>query len=591
MLQAKSLTFPELPMADSIFLSPTWRTQLEAFLAADRLGADPVAAHYAARRKAWSLFAANLSDAEAEGLRPYLFSYGKLARKAGEPAPKVHNFIDGAWRAPASGEYAAMKSPADDRVTIFHVAASDAKDCALAVSAADAAWRSNRWADEAFGYRKWVVKNFSRLLHYFREECLREIREQVPKTYLEAQKDFWEAKRAADHLEGTLEVGLRGELIPLMVPGQVYWRDATLPAGPATVITPMNFIYGIPGIQILGAYLSGCPVTYKGHPFAGVTNDTLAKLLIASGADPAFFQKVEGFGGGVATLATDPRIAVVSVTGSAETARKIQQGRGLRRLRFEGGGCNWAFVDEGYTDEELTRIATRLTYAKLGFGSHKCTSLHGIAGTKATLARLIPKVAAEFDQWKVQDPRDAAPGDDKIVSPLIVHLAKTALDLAAAAKAAGCTLVRAGGRPGGDYGAHSQAIQPILISGVTPTTRFRLDWDGRGEREFHPALDEFFMPILAAMELESFEAFLDFSLHVNPHDLATSLWTRDDAKLQRARRMLGGMLKENDGTDSALEWEEFGASTIGESGNMGVGEVQATLAIFTRRQKGRHLTF
>jgi hypothetical protein len=51
------------------------------------------------------------------------------------------------------------------------------------------------------------------------------------------------------------------------------------------------------------------------------------------------------------------------------------------------------------------------------------------------------------------------------------------------------------------------------------------------------------------------------------------------------------MLKENDGTDSALDWEEFGASTIGESGNMGVGEAQATLAIFCRRQKGRHLVF
>ena len=41
------------------------------------------------------------------------------------------------------------------------------------------------------------------------------------------------------------------------------------------------------------------------------------------------------------------------------------------------------------------------------------------------------------------------------------------------------------------------------------------------------------------------------------------------------------MLKENDGTDSALEWEEFGASGIGDSGNMGVGEVAATLSIYT----------
>ena len=40
-----------------------------------------------------------------------------------------------------------------------------------------------------------------------------------------------------------------------------------------------------------------------------------------------------------------------------------------------------------------------------------------------------------------------------------------------------------------------------------------------------------------------------------------------------------------------LEWEEFGASTVGESGNMGVGEVQATISIYSRRQKGRHFVF
>ena len=73
--------------------------------------------------------------------------------------------------------------------------------------------------------------------------------------------------------------------------------------------------------------------------------------------------------------------------------------------------------------------------------------------------------------------------------------------------------------------------------------------------------------------------------------MSTSVWTRDDRKLQLGRRTLGGMLKENDGTDSALEWEEFGASGIGDSGNMGVGEVTATLSIYTRRQKGRHLVF
>ncbi len=561
---------------------------IQEFNAKGGLGPDPLAALYPERRHAWGLFAKNLSDEDCEALRPYLFAYGKLPRAPGEPAPRCHDFIGGKWCAPESGAYVAMTSPADDRVTIFEIAASGEKDALRAIDAADRAWKGLAWANEAFGYRKWVVRNFSLLLHHFLEECLREIREQIPKTRLEAQKDFWEAKRAADHLEGSAETALRGEIVPPMVPGQVYWRNAWLPAGPATIITPMNFIYGIPGIQIVGAYLSGCPFIFKGHPFAAVTNTTLVKMLLASGADPAYVQKLEGFGAGIARVATDPRIAVVSVTGSAETARKIAGGRGLARLRFEGGGCNWAFVDDGYGDADLERIAARLTYSKLGLGSQKCTGLHGVAAAPAMLERLLPKIAAEMDRWEVADPRDTA--EEKVVSPLIVHRTETYLDVIAAARRAGCTLVREGGRAGGEWGRHSRAVKPALIAGVEPGTTIRVDWDGRGEIDLQLAQDELFMPILVAMALPGgFDDFVRFSLFTNPHDLATSLYTRDDAKLQRAHRTLGGMIKENDGTDSALEWEEFGASTIGESGNMGVGEAQATLSIFCRRQKGRHL--
>jgi acyl-CoA reductase-like NAD-dependent aldehyde dehydrogenase len=130
----------------------------------------------------------------------------------------------------------------------------------------------------------------------------------------------------------------------------------------------------------------------------------------------------------------------------------------------------------------------------------------------------------------------------------------------------------------------------VVLGRVTPETKVEVDWDGQ-KKTIALATTEFFMPILVTMETKSFDDFLRFSLLVNPHDLATSVWTRDDAKLVRGRRVLAGMLKENDGTDSALEWEEFGASGVGDSGNTGVGDATTTIAMFCRKQKGRHLTF
>ena len=439
-------------------------------------------------------------------------------------------------------------------------------------------------------YRKHVIKNFSRLLQHYYEECLDELRQQIPKTRLEADKDFWEAKRAADHLEGSVEKAMAGELVPTMVAGQSYWKNAYIPAGVCTVITPMNFIYGIPGIQIVGCYLSGSPMIYKGHPFGGITNTTLVKMLVAAGADPRAVHKIEGFGGDVSALVGDPRIAVVSVTGSAETAKTLQAERGVRPVRFEGGGCNWSWVDDGYSDAALDGIATRLAYSKLGLGSHKCTTLHGIAASASTLDRLEPRLVAAMKSWQAVDPRASAPDETKVVSPVMVHRASTVTSIQEAARAAGVRVLLDGGKvTGGDYAAHAEVATPVVLARVTPETRVTVDWDGK-DRTIALATTELFMPILVTMETPAFDDFVHFSLERNPHDLATSLWTRDDAKLWRARSILGGMLKENDGTDSALEWEEFGASGVGESGNAGVGEATATIAMFCRRQKGRHFT-
>lgn len=553
----------------------------------ERGGRDPVAALYSDRRASYSLFSLQLSDADCEALRPYLFGR-RLPGRPGDPPVRCLNLIDGMWQ---GGELAPMKALWDRRVTLFELARSREAECVHAVERAHAFWRTGEWAAEGMAYRKHVIKNFSRLLQYFYEECLDELRQQTPKTRIEADKDFWEAKRAADHLEGSVELAMRGEIVPTMQPGQTYWKNAYVAAGVCTVITPMNFIYGIPGIQTTACFLSGSPLIFKGHPFAAVTSTTIVKMLIAAGADPRAVHKVEGFGGEVAPLVADPRIAVVSVTGSVETAKKIQAMRGVRPVRFEGGGCNWAWIDDGFSDAELERIAIRLAYSKLGLGSHKCTSLHGIAASESTLDRLEPRIVAEMRRWRMADPRTVAPEEAKVIGPIMVHQAATVTSVQEGARAAGVRVLLEGGRVSGDdYSDNAEVAAPVVLGRISPTTRIDIHWDGVA-RNIALATTEFFMPILVTMALPGIGAFIEFCLHDNPHDLATSLWTRDDRKIWQARSALAGMVKENDGTDSALEWEEFGASGVGESGNTGVGDASSTIGMFCRRQKGRHLVF
>src|SRR5438067_10899133 len=451
------------------FVDAKLQADIRAFNERGQLGPDPLAARYAERRAAYSLFARQMAEQDIEALRPYLLCYAQhgIPKKPGEPKATVRNYIAGEWRPPASGEHAEMASPADRRVKLFDVPASGKQDVEAALAFGDQVWKSLAWADEGLAWRKHVVKNVSHILAYFTEEYLHEIRQQIPKTKLEAEKDFFEAKRACDHLEGSFEAAIKGEMVPDMFAGQRYWRDAWLPAGLSVIVTPMNFIWGIPTIHLAGAYLAGCPWILKGHPFAALTNTSMVRAFLAGGADPRFIQKVDGFGKGIAPLATDHRAAVTAVTGSSDTARSISAGRGLARTRFEGGGCNWSYVDDGYSDEELSRIAARLTYAKLGLSSHKCTGLHGVSGTRAPLDRLAPLIRAEMDRWQAGDPR--APGAaDRTLGPLMVHKAQTALDLVSEARKAGLKIVREGGRAGGEYGQNAGAGNPALNDAVTP---------------------------------------------------------------------------------------------------------------------------
>lgn len=552
-------------------------------------GPDPFARVFEERRRDYSLFAQQLSDAEIEKFRPYIFNYEALPSEPGDAPVSAPNLIAGAWKMTAPVK---MTSLSDRRITLAEVSDSGADDVAAALAHAHEYWKSLAWTKDTLAYRKHVVKNFSRMLNFYYEDCLREIRAQIPKTRLEADKDFWEAKRAADHLEGSAEREMRGDVFPSMTEGHSYWKDRSLPAGIAAIFTPMNFIYGIPVIQFTGAYLVGAPFIFKGHPFAAISNTTMMRMMMAAGADPRAVQKIEGFGKKIEALASDRRVAVVSVTGGEQTAERMVSLRGLRPVRFEGGGCNWVWVDDGYSGEELEKIAARLAYAKFAFSSHKCTALHGIAAPPRVLERLLPLISRELDSWKVANPAAAEDGDTKVVGPCMVHTAQTATDIQAAAEKAGVKVFRRGGRvTGDDYADNAEVIAPVILSGVKPGTHVTVYWDGKGERTIDLMTTEFFMPILVTSEMESFDDFLRFCLVENSHDLSTGVFTRDAAKLARARAVIGGMLKVNDGTDSALEWEEFGASGVGPSGNMGVGDPEGTFAIYSRRQKGRFVQF
>src|SRR5450432_4283827 len=108
-------------------------------------GRDPVANLHCARRANYSLFSLNFSDADCEALRPYLFGR-KIPRKPGETPVTCLNFSGGEWLKPA--ELVTMKSLADERIELMHVARSLDADVKIAIDRAHEFWTSLEWSTE-----------------------------------------------------------------------------------------------------------------------------------------------------------------------------------------------------------------------------------------------------------------------------------------------------------------------------------------------------------------------------------------------------------------------------------------------------------
>src|SRR2546428_13192938 len=96
------------------FVDAKLQADIRAFNERGQLGPDPLAARYAERRAAHSLFARQMAEQDIQALRPYLLCYAqhRIPKKPREPKATGPDYIAGEWRPPASGRHPEMAPPA-----------------------------------------------------------------------------------------------------------------------------------------------------------------------------------------------------------------------------------------------------------------------------------------------------------------------------------------------------------------------------------------------------------------------------------------------------------------------------------------------
>ncbi len=283
------------------------------------------------------------------------------------------------------------------------------------------------------------------------------------------------------------------------------------PLGVVGVITAFNFPVAVWSWNFALAIVCGNPVVWKPSDKTPLTALACQRLFERAakrfGAAPKHLSQIV-IGGRDAgeALVEDPRVALVSATGSTRMGREVGPRVAARfgRSLLELGGNKGMFAAPS---ADLDLAVRAICFAAVGTAGQRCTSLRRLIAHETIYDHLLPRLNKAYGSVKVGDPRE--PGT--LVGPLIdaasFERMQTALKQAAAdgGKVFGGERVRLNKHPDGFY------VRPAIVEMPRQTAIVR---------------EETFAPILYAMKYRKFDDAIAIHNGV-PQGLASCIFTTD----------------------------------------------------------------
>ncbi|QFU93495.1 aldehyde dehydrogenase family protein [Amycolatopsis sp. YIM 10] len=407
------------------------------------------------------------------------------------------------------GAITMIRSPYDGSVAGTHYVPDDAEVDA-AVQAADDV--RNEAARTPAHVRAAALDHVSRQLIERAEEFARLI------TAESAKPIKWsrgEVARAASTFRWAAEEARRftGELQRLDTDPGGTGRMALVrrvPKGPILGITPFNFPLNLVAHKVAPAIAVGAPIVLKPAPATPLTALLLGELL-AETALPAGSWSILPTGNDVAArLVTDPRLPVVSFTGSVPVGWGIRESAPRKHVALELGGNAAAIVCPDWTDLEFAaqRIATFAMYQ----AGQSCISVQRVYAHADVFDELVEKVTAAVSALGVGDPND----DTTDVGPLINTAAAERVE----------AWVR---EAGGEVTRDGATLSPTVLTNVAEDAKV--------------LADEVFGPVVTLNRVDSVEEAFD-RVNDSRFGLQTGVFTRDlpTAFEASARLDVGGVV-------------------------------------------------
>jgi len=191
------------------------------------------------------------------------------------------------------------------------------------------------------------------------------------------------------------------------------------PIGPVLIISAFNFPVAVWAWNAALALVCGNSVIWKPSEktplTAAAVQAIFEKAIAAFGDAPAHLsQVIQGGRDTGAALVADPRIALISATGSTEMGRKVGQVAAARFAKtiLELGGNNAAII----SDKADVALALRgLLFSAFGTSGQRCTSLRRLFVHDAIYDSFVGALKSATGSMSVGDPLDG----NNLAGPLI----------------------------------------------------------------------------------------------------------------------------------------------------------------------------
>ncbi|MEP7062672.1 MAG: aldehyde dehydrogenase family protein [Betaproteobacteria bacterium] len=351
-----------------------------------------------------------------------------------------------------------VHTPIDGSV-LASLRADDAASIDQKLAAAHAAFRE--WRDVPAPRRGELVRVFGELLRANKDALGRLVTIESGKILQEGLGEVQEMIDICDFAVG-LSRQLYGLTIASERPGH-RMMETWHPAGVVVVVSAFNFPVAVWSWNAALALVCGDAVVWKPSektPLTALACQALFTRAARSlGNIPAgLTQVVLGTRDAGAALAGDPRVALVSATGSTRMGRDVAAlaAQHLKRTLLELGGNN-ALVVTPSADLDLALRA--ITFAAVGTAGQRCTSLRRLIVHESAYDALLARLKAVYADLPIGNPL----ADGTLVGPLIDAAAGVRMQQAlATAKAEGARItggarVEVSGCGGGCY------VQPALV--------------------------------------------------------------------------------------------------------------------------------